>query len=200
MPNPQTDIKLSILICSLKTRKQFLDRLLKILKPQLVSGVEIVIGEDDGELTIGEKRNDLLAAARGAWLCFVDDDDRVSRDYVAQILGALKGDPDAVGFRVTRNINGTYDIDQVHSRRFDVYGRQDVDGKDALTRPINHLNPVRSTLARSVGFYALNSGEDHGYAIRLRGFIHSEIFLDKALYVYDFRTGDNRVGEKVNKH
>jgi hypothetical protein len=73
----------SILIPTIETRAHFLERLLSVLTPQVVDGVEILIEKDDGESKIGAKRNRLIGRATGDYVCGIDDDDLVTSDYVA---------------------------------------------------------------------------------------------------------------------
>ena len=74
--------KLSILICSLASRADKLQRLMNVLQPQINDSVELLVKTDNGEMPIGKKRNLLLEEASGAYIAFVDDDDLVSEDYV----------------------------------------------------------------------------------------------------------------------
>jgi glycosyltransferase involved in cell wall biosynthesis len=75
---------LSILICSLPGRIKYLSELLNVLNPQ-IEGEEIIINIDKYK-TIGAKRNDLLNASKSDYVCFIDDDDMVSEDYLDEIL------------------------------------------------------------------------------------------------------------------
>lgn len=49
--------------------------------------VELLWLVDDGELPSGEKRNRLTRASTGRYVAFVDDDDRVSADYLSTLAG-----------------------------------------------------------------------------------------------------------------
>lgn len=189
----------SILICSLDCRAHLLHRLLDCLKPQLTDDVEIVVATDNGELSIGDKRNDLLAAARGEYVCFIDDDDLVSADYVARILDALEARPDAVGFWARRTVDGVFDFKAKHSHDVEQYGTVIVDQNTIHLRCINHLNPVKADLARRTAFYPKNSGEDTDYAYRLRPLIKSQVFVDEILYLYEYRTKATRTDERTNE-
>ena len=68
---------LSVLTCSLKSRSQVFKRLENILKKQIfnTNQVELLANIDNGEKTIGCKRNELLNAAKGQYVVFIDDDD-----------------------------------------------------------------------------------------------------------------------------
>ena len=70
--------KLSILTVTLKQRMPVFENLARVLKTQANSSVEMLAVCDSGEKTIGAKRNELLEAAKGDYVVFVDDDDMVS--------------------------------------------------------------------------------------------------------------------------
>ena len=91
------DKKLSVLICSITSRKILLQNLVEELKRQSIddtNDVEILVEMNNKEITTGAKRNLLLKKARGDYICFIDDDDRVSKDYIVKILEAIKSNPD----------------------------------------------------------------------------------------------------------
>ena len=89
----------SILICSLYKRNHYLKRLENILNKQLHNDIEIIYAVDNGEMSIGDKRNKLLNSTHdnSEFLAFIDDDDLVSENYVSIILNALYQCPDVVG-------------------------------------------------------------------------------------------------------
>ena len=64
--------------------------------------VEVVALLDNRTRTIGAKCNALLGASRGVYVSFVDDDDAVSDDYVAEILAAIRPtfDLDVITFKI----------------------------------------------------------------------------------------------------
>ena len=75
---------LSVLMPALAKNAILRDRVMKNLDEQIEAAanrgfhVELLVDIDNGERTIGEKRNQLLQRARGLFSCFVDDDDDVS--------------------------------------------------------------------------------------------------------------------------
>ena len=73
--------KLSILVCTLNSRKPFFDVINKKIKRQLTPDVECLTYCDNGEITIGAKREVLKHQATGDYIVYVDDDDRISRYY-----------------------------------------------------------------------------------------------------------------------
>ncbi len=193
-------IVLSILIPTIVTeggipgREILLQRLLSILEPQKTPEVQIITNPDGGKKTIGQKRNELVAQSTGKYICFVDDDDLVSPQYVAKVLAALKSDPDCVGFKVERTSDGTATGTAVHSLKYERYG----DGKAAggsiiWERTPNHLNPIRRTIAIQCEFPHQSFGEDSAYAVKVRPLLKTEKFIDEVLYRYEYVSNKQKV-------
>lgn len=178
---------LTLMVCSIHTRAHFLERLRQILEPQLTPDVELLIDVDNGDVSIGDKRNRLIARARGRWCCFIDDDDRVAPNYVARILEALQLDPDCVGFLVARFEDGQRTADAIHSLRNERYETVRSGTIFYYRRTPNHLNPIRTEIVQDVGFPKLNHGEDSDFAKRVYPQLLSEVFIAEPLYFYDFR-------------
>lgn len=178
--------KLSILICSLDKRKALLTRLLSDLLNQVehYDNIEILIEVDNGELTIGEKRQRLLDRANGQYLCFIDDDDLVSSDYIEKTITALENNPDCLSLTGMLYHHGRRVKPFIHSIRYTEYSE---DNK-AYYRPPNHLNVVRTEIARKYGFPKLDHGEDTDYAMRMcRGEdLKRETEIEGVIYHYYF--------------
>lgn len=95
--------KLSILIPSLVSRD--ISRILERLKPQLTDKVEVLSLVDNKKRTLSEKRNNLISLAQWDYVCFIDDDDDISDDYVSEILNAILNDTDVIVFDVEVRLN-----------------------------------------------------------------------------------------------
>lgn len=184
--NTQQPIKLSILVCSIEKRKNFLDRLTSIIQPQLDNHLEAecVIVTDKGTMPIGRKRNILIKEASGEYIAFVDDDDIVSNDYVERILSALHSSPDVVVFDVFRFDNGNED----RIVKYGIEYAKDYHDKKAYYRLPNHLMCVKKSIAEQVPFKALNFGEDSDYAIRLKPLLKTQERINEILYQYLYVT------------
>ncbi|HRB54711.1 MAG TPA: glycosyltransferase family A protein, partial [Bacteroidia bacterium] len=59
--------------------------------------VEILTDIDNGQKTIGQKRNELVEKSKGKYVAFIDDDDMVSPFYLKTVLPGCKQDADCVG-------------------------------------------------------------------------------------------------------
>ena len=164
-------------------------------------GVQALALEDEGELTIGEKRQSLLASATAEYVCFIDDDDLVSTDYVRRIYAALTATdpPDVVGFRLRYFEGAAMAGVAIHSYRAAEIPAHAPPGCHRQERIPNHLNPVRRELALRVGYKRLNFGEDADYSKRLSELKPREVFIDGYLYDYIFRHPDTRRHERTNE-
>jgi glycosyltransferase involved in cell wall biosynthesis len=198
-------MKLSILICSLKCREHLLKRLLANLEPQKTDDVEILINTDNGEATIGAKRNRLLKEATGDYICFVDDDDVVADTYVAELLEAMRTGPDCIGFKTERVMDGRYSGYAIHSIRFSENRHHTIRSGSGLEileyhRCPNHLNPIKATIAKQVRFNeGMNTGEDCDYAERCKPLLKTEAFIDRILYHYLYVNMAARKNERINR-
>jgi len=175
---------LSLLIPTLPQRRAMFERLTAELRSQIQAAqVEVEVLADNGIGTVGAKRQRLLEKSQGKYVCFVDDDDWVTPEYVHSLLKACSEGKDAVGFRGWMTTNGKkpedFSISRVHeyTKRNGVYLRYN-----------NHLTPVRREIALKVGFKDSSFGEDYDYATRLRPFIKTETYIDKKLYHYRYIT------------
>jgi len=189
-------MKLSLLVCTIPSRAHLLQRLLDRLKPQLTEDVELLIDLDDGDVSIGVKRQRLLERASGDYIAYIDDDDLVHERYVPLILEALKTNPDCVGFKSNRYVNGKHSAIAYYSRRHRP-DRWVIDenGFKTVWRCCNHLNPVRREIALQIGFKDKDKGEDCQYAGRIKRFLKQESYIDEFLYEYYYRDEEYRAGE-----
>lgn len=174
-------MKLSILIC-LNDRKEQLTSLMENLSVQLkdVEGVEILVDSDNGEITTGAKRNRLLAKAKGDYISFIDDDDKVSYSYIDRILTAIKTEPDVVGIMGLYYHGDNPPATFIHSIKYDYWFQED----DIFYRCPNHLNPVKRELAMQAGFPDVVAGEDHAYSVKLFPLLKTEVYIDSCMYRY----------------
>lgn len=180
---------LSILICSLESRRDSLRILLDNLFSQMIDEVQILIDVDNGQKTTGQKRNDLLSSAKGKYIVYIDDDDNVSDDYIQLILEAIKFDCDVVGIHLlmTTNNNPDSECRTYHSIKYKTwYDSPDPDrkGRKMYFRCPNHLNPVKRELAIQARFPDENIGEDKDYSHNLYPLLDTERYIEKPIYYY----------------
>jgi glycosyltransferase involved in cell wall biosynthesis len=140
-----------------------------------------VLTDDTPGIPIGKKRNDLVHAATGEYVCFVDDDDRVSKNYIRNILSAVKSSPDVVGLNGVIFFSSNYPRKFIHSIQCSGW----VDAPPVYYRTPNHLNPIRRELVLDCPFNSLSShGEDREFSDDIRSLLKKEVYVDSPLYYY----------------
>jgi len=178
----QTSPKLSILVCSVEERRELLFRLLYRLAIQL-RDTEVLINIDDSFKTIGQKRNELLDQSRGEYVCFIDDDDLVSFNYIDKVMHALLTEPDCCGMEGIMTTNGLEPKKFIHSNKYKKWFEQD----GVYYRNPNHLCPIKRSIAVSAKFPLVNHGEDRIFSEAIRPLLKKESYIDNPIYYYLFR-------------
>lgn len=179
-------MKLSILICTMSTRKIFLHRLMKLLLRQVKGqDVEILVSELPDNCSIGEKRNSLLNKAVGDYVCYIDDDDVVTNDYIQLILGAMATNPDVITFEGFMTTNGRFTANFVIKLGEDYNQRNGV-----YYRFPNHLTVIKSEIAKAFPFKHISHGEDYDWACRIKeaNMLNTSEHINSKIYHYDYRT------------
>lgn len=177
--------KLSILIPTLISRRELCDNLHWHLAQQKTEEVEIVTYEDNGEKTIGFKRNELLSWAKGEYVAFFDDDDVPSKDYVKHIMEGISKGVDCVSIRGVITWDGERPELFEHSIKYSAYVTNDT-GAVKYERYPNHLNAIKASIAKQFKFPEINHGEDTDWATQIKnsGLIKTEHYVDAVTYHY----------------
>lgn len=195
-------MKLSILIPTVPTRvERFFPKITTHIDRQISNlgrkDIELLGLLDNRVMTIGEKRNRLLDMARGEFLVFIDDDDRVHDEYVESVISALDNNPNAdcvvydsicyVGNVEYYCKYGTeYEYTKLEPWSYENTRRPRKEnwfGKPA------HTMVYRSTLAKRSRFPSLNAGEDFDWVAKTWPLIKKQVRIDKVLYYYDVVLG-----------
>lgn len=184
----------TILVPTLGERRVLFERLMNTLMPQTEAygGRVLVTGwRNDGSPSLPEIRQTLIETSATDYVCFVDDDDLVTDDYVSSVVNALDLWPDYVGFQVQCYSDGRPTGVAYHSLD---NGRWHNSG-GRYYRDISHINPIRTKIARKVSFRRTRPGhpEDRAWADQLRRtkLLQSEVVIDRILYHYLYSTSTN---------
>ena len=182
-------MKLSILICHLQSREVSyreleLELLRQIEVHRAQSDVEILSETDNGEMSIGAKRNLLLSRAVGEYICFIDDDDMVSSDYIKKILSALETRPDCCSLqgRIYFSKGRRQGTSRIFKHSIKYKGWYEATG--IYYRCPNHLNVVKRIYAMATLFPEIDNGEDKDYSFRLLPLLKTEIEIEGTIYFY----------------
>lgn len=185
-------MRLSILIPTVYDRELQFAQLRDFLTKQIPSSDDVEILSlcthpvKNGGMPTGGKRQQLLSIAKGQYVVFIDDDDKVSNEYVEEILAATLHNPDVITFDgwMTSDGKDRMEFSIAVGNHYETVGNM-------YLRPPNHICPIKREYALMIG-YDVNSsnGEDYDYSMRLKhaDLLRTEIHIAKKLYHYDHQT------------
>jgi len=176
----------TILVPTIGQREDLFMRLMGGLLPQLdehAGAVRVLAWRNSGQPALGEIRDALVADAGSEYISFVDDDDLVPEYYVAEVVRALAGRPDHVGFKIEYTSNGIGREIVDHSLR---HGRWHRTAAGELVRDFTHIDPVRREHALTGSFvtHRPKRAEDRHWVRQVRGRLVTEAYIDKIMYHY----------------
>ena len=182
-------ILLSILICTVTTRvEKYLPLLVQEVQRQIDEHpqyeMEILYIGDNKKRSVGRKRNDLLRVAQGEYVCFLDDDDRISPFFVSRIIPHLYMSMDIVCYRVECSIDGAVGKPVYYNKDY----AKNTNYPDYYERMPNHLMIVKRKLALQTLFRDISRGEDKDYSIRLKPLLETQALIDEVLYYYIYNS------------
>ena len=189
---------LSILIPTLPTRIDCYANLIKMLNKQVIENnlmnrVQILSLCDTKEISVGEKRNILLNKSNGKYVCFIDDDDIISPNYLIKLILAIDSGADVITFcgDYVENTNVTpFSISMLH--------RGNYNHPNIFYRLPNHLCPVKREIALSCQFTDKNFGEDSDYSERINKYIKNEFHIQDKLYFYMYNSATSQTKPNNN--
>jgi len=186
--------KLSILICTLPSRIIVFERLRSKLISQaeannLQDHIEILSNADES-ISIGNKRNLLLKESKGLYVCFIDDDDDIADYYIEELSKVVESDKDCASLKGIITWDGERPEIFEHSIKYQSYKSNLKNQEVIYERYPNHLNCIKSDIAKQIAFTDKNFSEDTDYADMLfaSGLIKTEFTIDKILYYYLYAT------------
>ena len=197
-----TEILLSICICTLPERKYMLHELIEKLEKQINNTYlpayknEIIYDAmERGLMTIGAKRNKLKNYAKGKYICYIDDDDTISGNYIDLITEGAIFNVDIITFGQDQYINGRY-LSTTYINRF--LHKQNKESQRFLGTINNetnlshisyhsgscyHLTPVKREISLQIKFRDVNNLEDHFYSEGIKRYLQSEYHIPHILYI-----------------
>lgn len=172
-----------------------LNNILWQVDSQMADDVEVITLVDNKFMSIGEKRNHLLSMAHWDYVVFVDDDDRISTDYIHELLKWIESNKDVICFYAHISINWweyhlvDYDINNAHNEKNWIYYRLP-----------NHLMCWKSYIAKQIKYEDISFWEDTKWANDAIWLIHNQHKIHKVLYYYDYndKTSESIVYSNTN--
>lgn len=147
----------------------------------------LVDGTPASKMTIGEKRNVLLSKVETDYTCFIDADDDISDNYISLIEKSLELKPDCVSLRGEYRENGVFDGVFEHSIKYNQWRTAEHGAPIKYERYPNHLNVIRSDIAKKFRFPNKRHGEDHDWStlIHESGLLKNEVYINETIYFYN---------------
>lgn len=180
-------IKLTVLVPTVPSRlTTYYPRLMKQLLHQTKTydNIELISFFDNKKRSIGKKRDEMLDLVQGEYVVFIDDDDRISEDYISEIMTALQNNlnVDCVVFNCICCVDGgppklcKYGVEFEYG---DILGGKEWRGKPA------HTMVYKSSIAKNHHFSDMKNCEDTDWVKRACLDIKTQVRIDKVLYHYD---------------
>lgn len=187
-------MKLSILVPYIRRHEAFFYKLQFKLYAQMLPYVtEVELLSDNHEYdSIGAKRNRLLERATGEFVAFFDSDDRPSDDYIKLLMEGIESNPDCCSLRGEYSIDGIFDGIFEHSIKYKEWATTKNEVK--YERFTNHLNAVKSSIAKQFKYPDKSHGEDFDWStlVHESGLIKTEYYIPSVIYFYDFINDKNK--------
>jgi glycosyltransferase involved in cell wall biosynthesis len=181
-------IKLSILVPTVPSRIElFYVKLMKELLRQIEpykNDIELIAFFDNKKRSIGKKRQEMINLSQGEYIVFIDDDDRISENYISEIMIKLYENPDAdcVVFDSICRLDGGIEKLCKYGIEFE-YGYIN-DGLEWRGKPA-HTMVYASNIVKRHEYTDMGCGEDFNWVKRAYLDIKNQIRIDKILYYYD---------------
>lgn len=191
-------ILLSILIPTIPERNEKFTTLYNELMRQktafdtlhdTIGELEVVVNSGvrflDGGLSIGKKREALVAESQGEYLCFLDDDESISPNYVETLMRLCKQGADICTFRAIVKMETFWSILDMRL----VYNFNDQLNPDyTVRRPPWHVCPMRSKYAKMFHFQDINAAEDFEWMKKVLLRCITEVHTDKVIFQYNHKS------------
>lgn len=185
-------MKLSILIPTIEKRKKKVDALIKEINKQKnkvdpnLGEIEILIDNSkkfiDGGLTIGAKRDTLLKKAKGEYICFLDDDDNISPEYIQTLLNLCYEGKDVCTFRQLFKCEYYWAIIDFSIKH---ETNEAATPEKIVNRQIFHVCAIKRSICQIHDFPNINWGEDWEWIQKFIHEIKTEAKTDKIIHQYN---------------
>lgn len=160
---------ISILIPTMHNRKRLFEQALADVRRQIQDcpeiRVEVLWEADNGELTLGQKRNILVDRCNGKYHCFVDDDDILAPDFLRTFVPMIQSgiEYDCASFVGAHYQKGKFNKLFHHSLDYPEWEEL----PDRYIRSVSPMNMIRTSIVRQVRYKDIRNTEDHEFSKRL---------------------------------
>ena len=182
----------SILIAAIPSRMDDLKNIIAILENQiresgLEKEVEILALLDNRNRTVGSKRQALLDISEGKFIAYLDDDDQISKNYIKEIVDAIKkhSNVDVISFNQQTRIND--DPPNIVYFGLQYTNTEYFPGTPVYRKPF-HMCAWNASIAKKVKFKNISLTEDWSWIEELCKISTKEHHIDKILHCYIYNS------------
>jgi glycosyltransferase involved in cell wall biosynthesis len=184
---------ISILIPTLRPRQHLFEEVLREVNKQIQENpeirVEVLWESDNGELTLGQKRNVLMDRCSGKYHCFIDDDDILAPYFLKTFVPMIQSkiDYDCASFIGAHYVKGKFNKLFHHSLDYSNWHET----YDRFIRSVSPMNLIRTSIVRQVRYADIRNTEDHEFSKRLMtsGLLKTEFKIDPNRPIYHYIDG-----------
>jgi glycosyltransferase involved in cell wall biosynthesis len=184
---------ISILIPTMKKRERLFRQVLAEVERQIRETpeirVEVLWESDNGELTLGQKRNVLMDRCNGTYHCFIDDDDVIARDFLRTFIPMIQSDIDydCASFVGAHYMRGAFNKLFHHSLEYPEWEER----SDRFIRSVSPMNMIKTSIVREVRYKDIRNTEDHEFSKRLMasGRVKTEFKINPNRPIYHYIDG-----------
>lgn len=184
---------ISILMPTMHSRRVLFADALKEVQKQIAETpeikVEVLWEADNGELTLGQKRNVLIDRCSGKYHCFVDDDDVIAPYFLKTFVPMIQSgiDYDCASFVGAYYFRGTYKKLFNHSMEYKSW----FETQERYYRCPSPMNLIKTSIVRQVGYKDIRNIEDREFSMRLinTGLLKTEFQVNPNRPLYHYIDG-----------
>lgn len=153
-----------------------------ITKYNLTGEVELLSLCDNKKRSIGQKRTDLFALAKGRYVVMTDDDlDRLTRKYFENIRAAIEKGPDVITYYQFARINDDYTFVNFGLG----YENQYQNHMGVTLRPAWHCCTWKRDVVKDIKFGDSNYGEDDYFQREANKAARTEYKINDVCHIYE---------------
>lgn len=189
---------ISILIPTMNSRRTLFNDVLQEVRKQIAENpeikVEVLWEADNGELTLGQKRNVLMDRCSGKYHCFIDDDDVLAPYFLKTFVPMIRSgiDYDCASFVGAHYVKGKFMKLFNHS----IVYKDWYEIPERYCRCPSPMNLIKTSIVRQVRYKDIRNVEDYEFSMRLlkTGLLNKEFEVNpnRPLYHYIDGVKENR--------
>jgi hypothetical protein len=161
--------------------------------------IEIIIdGSErflDGGLSIGKKREKLVSAANGSYLCFLDDDEQIAPNYLEVLVRLCCQNKDVCTFRSLAKLDNYWTVINMGLGQ----SNEQANPNWIVERNAWHICPVKSEWAKLHTFEDINYAEDWKWFEQVLTHCQTEAHTDAVIHSYQ-HSAQTSESDKITNH